>query len=164
MMRRRHMLLAAPALAAVPCPTPAQQAPAQHATEVRVGDLVLTASWSRAAGEGGSGAGFLTIRNAGTTPDRLLSATTPAAGRVELHIHVRDGDVMRMRPVPVIELPPGQAVTLQPGGLHLMLLGLTRPLRLGEAVPLTLTFERAGTVQASLAVQAAGARAPAHAH
>lgn len=163
-VRRRHLLLAVPALAAAPRPATAQPATAHHAPEIRAGDLVLSAPWSRAAAQGGSGAGFLTIRNAGTVPDRLLSATTAAAGRVELHTHIRDGDVMRMRPVPVIELPPGEAVTLRPGGLHLMLLGLIRPLRQGEVVPVTLTFERAGVVEASLAVQAAGARAPAHAH
>lgn len=159
-MRRRHLLLAAPALAMAVRPAPAQEAPVP---EIRVGDLVLTGPWSRAAAQGGSGAGFLTIRNAGTARDRLLSATTAAAGRIELHTHIRDGEVMRMRQVPTIDLPPGQAVALQPGGLHLMLLGLTRPLRQGEVVSVTLTFERAGTVQTSLAVHAAGARAPVHA-
>ena len=160
-MRRRHLSAAAMLLAALPRPAPAQPA---HLAPIRAGDLVLTAPWSRAAGQGGTGAGYLTIRNAGAAPDRLLSATTPAAGRVELHSHVRDGDVLRMRPVTAIDLPAGQAVSLQPGGLHLMLIGLTQPLRQGETVPVTLTFERAGTVQASLAIQAAGARAPAHEH
>ncbi len=158
-MRRRHLFTAAIVLAVA---APPASAPAS-AEDLRAGDLVLTQPWSRAASQGGTGAGFLTIRNAGAVPDRLLSATTPAAGRVELHAHLRDGDVMRMRQVEAIDIAAGEALTLQPGGLHLMLIGLTRPLRQGEAVPLTLTFQRAGTVQGSLAVQAAGARGPAQA-
>jgi len=127
------------------------------------GAITLDAPWTRAAGQGGQGAGFVTIRNAGAA-DRLLSASTPAAGRTELHTMLRDGDIMRMRQVEAIAVPANGAVTLAPGGLHIMLIGLTRPLAVGESVPLTLVFERAGTVTLNLAVQPAGARAPAHAH
>ena len=127
------------------------------------GAITLEAPWTRAAGQGGQGAGFVTIRNAGAA-DRLLSASTPAAGRTELHTMLRDGDIMRMRQVDAIAVPANGAVTLAPGGLHIMLIGLTRPLAVGESVPLTLVFERAGTVTLNLAVQPAGARAPAHAH
>jgi len=125
------------------------------------GSITLETPWTRAAGQGGQGAGFLTIRNAGAA-DRLLSASTPAAGRTELHTMLRDGDIMRMRQVEAIAVPEGGAVTLAPGGLHVMLIGLTRPLAVGESVPLTLVFERAGAVTVNLAVQAAGARMPAH--
>ena len=125
--------------------------------------ITVEAPWTRAAGQGGQGAGFVTIRNAGAA-DRLLSASTPAAGRTELHTMLRDGDIMRMRQVDAIAVPANGAVTLAPGGLHIMLIGLTRPLAVGESVPLTLVFERAGTVTLNLAVQPAGARAPAHAH
>jgi len=127
------------------------------------GAITVDAPWTRAAGQGGQGAGFVTIRNAGAA-DRLLSASTPAAGRTELHTMLRDGDIMRMRQVEAIAVPANGAVTLAPGGLHIMLIGLTRPLAVGESVPLTLVFERAGTVTLNLAVQPAGARAPAHAH
>jgi len=127
------------------------------------GAITVEAPWTRAAGQGGQGAGFVTIRNAGAA-DRLLSASTPAAGRTELHTMLRDGDIMRMRQVEAIAVPANGAVTLAPGGLHIMLIGLTRPLAVGESVPLTLVFERAGTVTLNLAVQPAGARAPAHAH
>jgi copper(I)-binding protein len=155
---RRRLFLAAPLLAlpavALPVVASAQQA----------GDLVIAAPWSRAAGQGGTGAGFLAISNRGAVADRLLSASSPAARVTEIHAHVRDGDVMRMRPVPAIDLPPGQTVSLQPGGLHLMLIGLTRPLQAGQSVPVTLVFERAGAVQVELAVQGAGARGPAMRH
>ncbi len=125
--------------------------------ETRAGGIVITQPWSRAAMRGGSGAAFLTLRNTGTAADRLLGASTPAAGRVELHSMVRDGDVMRMREQPAIDLPPGQEVVLRPGGLHVMLLGLTQPLDRGATLPLTLRFERAGEVTVQVAVQAAGA-------
>jgi copper(I)-binding protein len=71
---------------------------------------------------------------------------------------------MRMRPVPAIDLPAGQAVQLAPGGLHLMLIGLTQALNQGGRVPVTLVFERAGEVEVQLAVEGAGARGPAHRH
>ena len=134
------------------------------AQEGRAGDLTITQGWSRAAGAGGTGAGYLTIGNRGTTADRLIAASTPAARRAELHTHVREGEVMRMREVPAIEIPAGGTVTLEPGGLHLMLVGLAAPLRQGGTVPVTLRFERAGEVQVSLAIQAAGARGPGHGH
>ena len=151
-MFRRSFLGALPALLA---------APAAVAQEARAGDLTVQQPWTRAAGQGATGAGFLSVSNRGAVADRLLSASTPAARAVELHTMVRDGDVMRMRAVGAVEVPPGQTVALRPGGLHMMLVGLTRPLREGEAVPLTLRFERAGEVRVELSVQAAGAREPA---
>jgi copper(I)-binding protein len=142
------------------------QAGHMHAApaEARAGAILITQPWSRAAMRGGSGAAFLTLRNTGASPDRLLGATTPAAGRVELHSMVRDGDVMRMREQPAIDLPPGQEVVLRPGGLHIMLLGLAQPLDRGATLPLTLRFERAGEVTVQLAVQAAGAAGMAAGH
>jgi copper(I)-binding protein len=127
----------------------------------QAGAIAVTAPWTRVASQGAQGAGYMTLRNGGTAPDRLVAARTPAAQATELHTHVRDGDVMRMRQVPAIDLPPGQPVMLQPGGLHLMLIGLTQPLRQGAKLPVTLVFERAGEVQVELSVESAGARAPA---
>lgn len=120
--------------------------------------------WARAAIQGGTGGAFLTIRNAGTQPDRLLSAASPLARSTEVHETVREGEVMRMRPVPAIEVPAGGSVALRPGGAHVMLIGLAQALRPGTTLPLTLTFERAGTVEVQVAVQAAGAAAPGAAH
>ena len=113
--------------------------------------------------QGGTGGVFLTIRNTGNTPDRLLSASSPLPRAAELHTTVRDGDVMRMQPVQAVEVPAGGSVTLRPGGLHLMLVGLSAPMRVGEAVPVTLTFEHAGAITVPVPVQAAGATGP-HGH
>lgn len=151
-MSRRAILGAALALPALPA----------RAQEVTAGALRIAAPWTRAMRAGGTGAGFMTIRNTGSAPDRLVAARSPAANVMELHTHIRDGDVMRMRAVPAIELPAGQEVRLAPGGLHLMLIGLAQSLEPGGRVPVTLVFERAGEVTIQLAVEAAGARGPAH--
>jgi periplasmic copper chaperone A len=151
MLHRRLLLAVLPAALAFPA----------YAQETHAGDLTVQQPWTRAAGQGGTGGGFLSISNRGAAADRLLSASSPAARATELHTMIRDGDVMRMRPVASIEIPAGGTVALRPGGLHLMLIGLANPLREGEAVPVTLRFERAGPVQVTLSVQPAGAREPA---
>jgi periplasmic copper chaperone A len=135
-----------------------------HDTITELGPLRIVNPWTRAAGQGMQGGGFLVIRNTAAMPDKLISASSPAAGRMELHTHIRDGDVMRMRPVNDIPVPANGEVTLQPGGLHLMLIGLTQPMNAGQTIPVTLRFERAGEVTIQLAIQAAGARQPAHRH
>ncbi|MCR0982649.1 copper chaperone PCu(A)C [Roseomonas populi] len=143
----------AAALALAPALVAAQQPPP--------GGVAVEQPWMRAAIQGGTGGAFLTLRNTGSQPDRLVSASSPAARAVELHTTVRDGDVMRMQPVQAIEVPAGGSVTLRPGGLHVMLVGLAQAAQPGSSVPLTLTFERAGAVPVQLAVQAAGASGPA---
>lgn len=121
--------------------------------------------WSRATPPGAQvGVGFMTLRNAGGAADRLLGASSPLAGRVEMHVTRREGDVMKMRQVEALEIPPGGSFELKPGGAHLMLTGLERPLKQGERVPLTLRLEKGGELQVELEVQAMGAREPAHGH
>lgn len=151
MMRRT--LLALPLLAALPA----------AAQDVRAGDVVIARPWSRPALAGGTGAGFMTLRSTGGA-DRLVSAASPAARTVELHTMTMDGGIMRMRPVPDIPVPAGGTVTLAPGGMHVMLIGLTAPLRAGDRIPVTLTFERAGAVQVELAVEAMARGGAGHAH
>lgn len=125
-------------------------------------DIAVSQAWTRAAGATApTAAGYMTLRNRGASPDRLVGAETPAARAVEIHEQRMEDGVMRMRPLPGgIALPPGETVTLGPGGLHLMLVGPTRAFARGERVPLTLRFERAGEVAVELAVEAAGARRP----
>jgi copper(I)-binding protein len=154
------LLLPLPALAQHGTGAHAERA--QHSPAARAGDITIETPWTRAAGANANGAGFMTLRNSGTAPDRLVSAASPVARVVELHTHIREGEVMRMRPVPDIPIPPGQTVRLQPGGLHVMLIGLTRPLERGQQVPVTLRFETGGEVTVMLEVQAAGARGHAH--
>jgi copper(I)-binding protein len=130
----------------------------------KAGEIEIGHPWSRAAPAGVTGAGFLTLTNKGGTADRLLGARAEIARSVEIHNHVMDGDVMRMRPVAAIDIPPGAEVKLAPGGYHIMLIGLKQPLVKGTRVPLTLVFEKAGEVPVELAVDAAGARGGEHQH
>ena len=99
-----------------------------------------------------AGGGFVTIENAGDA-NRLVSASSPRAARVELHTMTMDGDVMRMREMEGgIELPAGETVELAPGGLHIMFMGLDSPFVAGETVPVTLTFDGGETIDLALPV------------
>jgi copper(I)-binding protein len=114
------------------------------------------------------GGGFLTIENEGPEPDRLVSASSPAAAAVQIHEMAMEGDVMKMRPLADgLELPAGETIVLAPGGLHLMFTGLKQAFVEGETVPVTLVFEKAGTVELALPVLGSAADAAAlgeHAH
>lgn len=117
--------------------------------------------WSRATPPGAKiGVGFLRLKNAGAA-ERVVGAASPAAGRVEMHVTSRDGDVMKMRQVDSFEIPAGGTFELKPGGAHLMLMDLRRPLMQGETVPLTLKLEKGGELNVALKVEALGARKPA---
>ena len=106
------------------------------------------------------GAYLKEIDNKGKAPDALVGATSPFADRVELHEMKMDGDVMRMRAVTAIAISPGGSVTMAPGGgYHLMLFGIKRPLVVGQDVPVTLQFEKAGKIDVVLHVQERGAEA-----
>ncbi|ONG50001.1 hypothetical protein BKE38_20020 [Pseudoroseomonas deserti] len=132
------------------------------------GDIAIGHPWSRAAPPRGTGAGFMTLKNNGSTPDRLVAARAAIARTVEIHTHLREGDVMRMRQVEGgVEIAPGAEVAFTPGSFHLMLIGLQEALVQGQRVPVTLVFARGGEVTVELAVESAGFRpsgAPAGGH
>lgn len=132
------------------------------AAEVRAGALVIEGAFSRAtAGASAPGVAYLRIRNTGDAPDRLVGASTSAAGAASLHVTMREGEVMRMRALTGIDVPPGATVALSPDSrLHLMLEGLHAPLRAGATLPLTLRFERAGEVTLAVPVSRPGAMMP----
>ena len=111
------------------------------------GDIALANPQIRASlGKSPNTAAYVTIRNSGPRPDRLVSAACTCAARLELHTHQAQGGIARMARVPAIPVPArGQAV-LAPGGAHLMLFGLKQPVREGADPALTLVFERAGKV------------------
>lgn len=125
------------------------------AHEFRKGDLLIDHPWTRATARGQTvAAGYLEIRNAGREADRLIAASTPAAERIELHILVKEGDVMKMRQVKSFDLPAGGRVELKPRGPHMMIMGIRRPFAKDERIPVTLKFEKAGDVAIELAVDA----------
>ncbi|MDJ0945443.1 MAG: copper chaperone PCu(A)C [Kiloniellales bacterium] len=118
------------------------------AGDYTLGDLTVHKPWARASiGQAQAGAAYLTVMNKGSLPDRLIAAEGTVANRIELHTHMMDGGVMKMRPVQAIEVAPGEPAVLKPGGLHVMLMGLKAPLVKGESFPLTLVFEKAGRIE-----------------
>ena len=100
------------------------------------------------------------IRNQGTADDRLIGAASPAAAKVELHVHSPEGGIMRMREVPAYEVPAKGSFELKPGGAHLMFIDIKRPFKEGEKVPVRLRFEKAGEISADFDVGSLGGSAP----
>ena len=109
------------------------------------------------------GAGYLTVVSSGAA-DRLVGAASPAAARVEMHVTLRDGEVMRMREVKAFDLPAKGRLELKPAGAHLMFVDLKRPFKQGDKVPVTLKFEKAGEVKIDLLVGRQPAPAESHGH
>ena len=127
------------------------------AADYRIGALSIGAPFARATPPGArTGGAYFTVDNAGKTDDRLVAVSSPAAAHAELHAMAMDGGVMRMRALGALAIPAGGKLMLAPGGNHVMLLDLKRPLVAGESVPLMLTFEKAGTVEVTVAVTALG--------
>ncbi len=120
-----------------------------------IGDLTVEGAYARAAAAGAASAAYLTVATAGA-PDRLIGVSSPAAKRVEFHAHQIDAQgVASMRAVAAIEVAPGAPAVLEPGGLHVMMMGTVAALGEGDAISLTLRFERAGEVTLDIPVQSA---------
>lgn len=152
----RRLLAAAPLAAALALPALAL------AHDDKVGTLAIASPWARATPPGATvGAGYLAIENRGAQAERLVGATSPVAGQVELHAMTVENGVMRMRPLADgLELVPGGRIEIKPGGYHLMFVDLKQPLREGEHVPLTLEFRKGGNIDVELVVERVGASAP----
>ena len=140
-----------------------------HNGVTHLGDINISLLFSRATLPNAPvGGGFLTIENTGAEADRLVSVTSTVAGDTQIHEMAMDGDVMKMRQLKDgLEIPAGETVVLAPGGFHIMFMGLKQAFVEGETVAVTLTFEKAGSVEVLLPVEAAAADAPAaagHAH
>ena len=143
----RRFLLAAALLAAAPALAQAQA-------------VAIEQPWARATTASAKvGGAFMTLKG-GAAADRLMSASSPVAGTAEVHQTVNDKGVMKMQPVAELPIEAGKAVELKPGGYHIMLMDLKRPLKAGETFPLTLHFAKAGDITANVVVGAAGAAAP----
>jgi len=133
-----------------------------RATDYNVGSIHISESWARATPKGASsGAGYMTVTNNGTAPDRLTCTASDAAAQCQVHTMSIENGVMKMRPVEGgLEIKPGETVTLKPGGYHVMFVDLKHPLEQGSAFEATLQFEKAGTVKVEFPVLALGAAAP----
>ena len=131
------------------------------AHEVSSKGVTVAHPWTRATPGGATvGAAFLELRTDKGVTDKLLSASSPVAGRVEVHTHILDGDVMKMRRIDALPLKGGASHVLKPMGDHIMLFDLKQPLKEGDTVKLTLTFEKAGAIEVEGSVEPAGAMGP----
>ncbi len=141
-----HLLAAAVALTS---PAFAQQA-VTEGLEISGGFARATPSLAKV------GIAFMTIRSLGAA-DRLVGYTSPACNRPEMHTHIEQDGVMKMRQVEAIEVPAGEVVELKPGGLHLMMIDLNEQLVEGGTVDFTLVFETAGEVAVTVPILGVGA-------
>jgi copper(I)-binding protein len=148
--RLRHAI----ALMAVMCGL-AGLARAEQAASI--GGITIREAWARATmGQTGTSAVYMTLETSDGQGDRLVAAASPDAGRAELHTSIMEDGVAKMRPLAAIEVAPGEPTVLEPGGPHVMLVGLGRKLVEGDTLPLSLTFEHAGTVELQVPVRGMG--------
>lgn len=131
---------------AVPVSTPAR--------DFTSGYLLIGHPWSLPVAAGiPTGVAYLTVTNNGPGEELLLGARTPAAESVHMHQTVTSDGIARMRPLTQLAIPPGGTIRIAPGGIHFMLMGLRKPLTVGEDIPLTLLFKNAGEVQVTIKVE-----------
>lgn len=117
------------------------------------GPIQISDAWIRASAAGQtSGAGYMMITNKSTSPDRLIAASSPAAGRVELHKTIMEGGAAKMVEIKEVVIPANGTAKFTPTGNHVMFLQLKGPFKAGEVVPVTLKFERAGETRVDFSV------------
>lgn len=127
--------------------------------------VAIEKPWARATAPGARVAGgYMVIRNLGTAGDRLVSASSPLSAKVELHLHINDNGVMKMREVRGYDVPGEGSFELKPGGAHLMFVDIKRPFKEGEKLPVKLNFEKAGEISAEFHVGRLGESAPPSGH
>ena len=130
------------------------------AREFKQGALTITHAWARPTPPGLTvTAVYFGVKNNGKTADRLIGYSSSAAGRTELHETKMEGSMARMRLVESVTIPANGSIKAEPGGLHLMLLDLKQTLAVGQRIPVTLQFARAGSVVVEAVVEDAKQRA-----
>ncbi len=116
--------------------------------------LTIDKAWSTPAMKGMSiGVAYLTLTNHSNEARTLTTLTSPVSEQVEIHTHIHEDEVMKMRKLSSLAIAADTTVTFEPGGLHLMLIGLKQPLTLGDQFPLTLTFDDDSQVETSVTVE-----------
>jgi periplasmic copper chaperone A len=135
---------------------------AANAQDYKLGALEIETPWAPAVPKGSRvAAGYLTIKNTGSEPDRLVGVSSPIAGKIEIHQMSMDKGIMSMRPLPSgLEIKPGTTVEFKPSSLHLMIMGLKQPIEKGKPFKASLNFEKAGPVDVEFMVEGIGASAP----
>jgi periplasmic copper chaperone A len=122
-----------------------------------IGAITIHEACARASmGQTGTSAVYMTLEASGGQGDRLVAVASPDAARAELHTSIVEDGVAKMRPLAAIEIAPGEPTVLEPGGPHVMLMGLGKKLAEGDTLPLSLTFEQAGTIELQVPVKGMG--------
>lgn len=123
--------------------------------------MTISSPWARTSlKQNTNGAVFMNIKNETPEDDKLIKANANVSKKVELHTHIKEGDIMRMRAVENIDIPANGETALEPGGLHVMLIDLNEDLVEGQQIPLNLTFEKAGEVQVMAEVRGLNGNKP----
>jgi copper(I)-binding protein len=120
--------------------------------EYAAGDLTLKGPWARVTLQNLPAAAFVTIHNSGNA-DKIVGVSSPAAERVEMHTHLNENGVMKMRQINGIDVPANSVTELKTGSFHLMIFKLKTLFKPGDMIPLTITFEKAGTVDVRATVK-----------
>jgi len=116
-------------------------------------EIEVESPWARVTPPGTRlAAGYMVLRNRSENPDRLMSVSSPLAARVETHITLKDGNILRMREIGGYDLPGRGRLELRPGAAHLMFVNIKQPFKEGDKIPVTLRFQRAGEIKAELQV------------
>ena len=110
-------------------------------------------AWARPAAQGGNGAIYFIIENHSSETQEVIGVASDIAEAVEMHESKMSGDVMEMHQLESVSLDPGAEVTFEPGGLHIMLVGLKQDLKVGDEVQVTLNFSNAQDIQVTVPVQ-----------
>ena len=128
--------------------------------------LTVKGGWARASTPGAkNGAAYVTIRNHGMKSDALIGVVSDVSAKVELHSHKNDGGVMRMRQIVSVPVPARSVAELKPGGDHIMLMGLKRPLKAGDHIMLRLSFQSGATeILRVMVMKKGGATKKRHTH
>jgi len=134
---------------------------AAEAHEYKAGTVTVSHPWARATPPGAKvGAAYFAAEASKAGGDTLIGAKSDVAGRVELHTHIEERGVVKMRQIEKIEVAAGKSLIFQPSGLHLMLMDLKAPLKEGDILPITLVFEKAGEIKMEATIEKIGARGP----
>lgn len=117
-------------------------------------EIMVTEAFARASATpvATSGAAYVSVMNHGAEADRLVAVSTPAADMASLHQSVEENGVMKMPELGPAEIAPMGTLEMKPGGIHVMLMGLKAPLKKGDTITLTLTFEKAGKLDVTVPV------------
>ena len=135
----------------------------EHMKTAKAGDLVISGFWARTTPPTAkTGAAYMVIKNTGATDDVLIGAASTIANDTQIHETQIEGGVMKMRHVGKIAIPAGGMATLKPGSFHIMFVGLHNPVKEGDTIALTLTFEKSGSVELMVKAQKSMGKAMDH--